>query len=221
MSTPTLIGALNPDSRFTARSLSWGTEPEPMLDTLRRIWTDTFDRDTTSLIDALLTHDWVALGVAIRPRHRAETLVAGVGLAQPGRLGLRHGVVPGDADGWLEWMYLLDARIDEVAVFEATCHNRWLQHSRHPLAAPAPTPPANRNEPGPLEDEPHTTESWYVVQYQPDETNYWLDKADGEHPTLAAARQYRTFDDVMPLRIVHRTETVIEALPDPHDPEGQ
>lgn len=56
----------------------------------------------------------------------------------------------------------------------------------------------------------------YVVQYQPDEDrDQWLDKADGQHPTLAAARQYRSGDDITPLRIVRRTDTVVETLPDP------
>ncbi|MDT5024093.1 MAG: hypothetical protein QOE61_519 [Micromonosporaceae bacterium] len=63
------------------------------------------------------------------------------------------------------------------------------------------------------------TTTVYVVQYEPDEHHdIWLDQADGEHPTLAAARRYRTTDDPAPLRIVRRRETVIEPPARPHPP---
>jgi hypothetical protein len=150
MSTPTLVGAIRSGHRYTARYLDWGIEPDMMLRVLRLIWTDTFARDTVGMLNALLANDWTALGTTSAPYHGDEP-VPGVGLRQPTGLGLRHGAVTDDVDGWLEWMYLIDARIDDVAAYEATCHGRWLLHSRHPLHPPAvPQPTATDGEYSPL-----------------------------------------------------------------------
>lgn len=48
---------------------------------------------------------------------------------------LRRGQLTAAVDVNLEWLYLLDVATDTVVVYEATCHNRWLLHSRHPLGS--------------------------------------------------------------------------------------
>jgi len=141
MSTPTLIGAARSGHRYTARYLHWGTDPQPMLELLRDIWTGTFTRDTVGMVTALLANDWTALNPAPRSRRHDDQPIPGIGLLQPGGHGLRHGCVTDDAEGWLEWMYLIDPRTDDVAVYEATCHSRWLLHSRHTLRSAQPPGP--------------------------------------------------------------------------------
>jgi hypothetical protein len=146
MSTPTLIGAVRHPNHYTARYLHWGTEPVAFLTVLHRIWADTFARDTVAMLEALLAHDWTALDPTARSRRYGDEPTRGVGYRQPTGLGLRHGRINADADGWLEWMYLIDARTDEVTVCEATCHGRWLLHSRHRLQSPPTDLPPNTGE---------------------------------------------------------------------------
>jgi hypothetical protein len=85
---------------------------------------------------------------------------------------------------------------------------------QRPAAQPS-TPDTTIGQPLPRRE----STTVYVVQYQPDDGPWWFDKADGTHPTLAAARRYTSSDDIAPLRIVRRTETVVETLPDPRADE--
>ena len=134
MGCRTLIGATSPGGRFTARWLHWGAEPDTLITVLQRIWTDTFAADTADTIAGLLAYDWSDLASTAGPEHRAWLAVAGVGHRSSGGTGpLRHGHIGQPVTSDLEWLYLLDADTDTVLVYEATCHQRWLHHSRHPL----------------------------------------------------------------------------------------
>ena len=134
MATPTLIGVAEPRGAYTARHLTYGDHPDILVPLLRRIWTQTFTRDTTTMTAALLAHDWYALATNPRrlPADR-QPPVAGVGYPTPAGDDTRHGRLGEDLDGFLEWLYLLHPGQRLVAVYEATCHARWLRHSLHHL----------------------------------------------------------------------------------------
>ncbi len=68
VSTPTLIGVPAPRGAYTARWLHWGDHPDTLVPLLRRIWVETFARDTAAMAAALLAHDWSDL--AVNPRRR-------------------------------------------------------------------------------------------------------------------------------------------------------
>ena len=135
MGTPTLIGAAAPRATYTARYLHYGEHPNTLVPLLRRIWTETFTRDTAALVAALLARDWSSLAVNPRRRsHDRQRPVAGVGYPSPARDGvLRHGQRGEDLNGFLEWLYLIHPEQGLLTVYEATCHARWLRHSLHAL----------------------------------------------------------------------------------------
>ncbi|MGW3607937.1 hypothetical protein [Micromonospora sp. NPDC005161] len=134
MSCSTLIGVTATAGAYAARWLHWGSDPEQMLPLLRRIWQHTFDQRTLAMAEALLGHDWVTLGHAAPNTGRpGERVVPGVGYATDLQDGVRRGRVDDPAEGYLEWMYLIDVATDTAVVFEATCHGRWLRHGQHPL----------------------------------------------------------------------------------------
>lgn len=78
MGTPTLIGAAAPRAAYTARYLHYGEHPNTLVPLLRRIWTETFTRDTAALVAALLARDWSSLAADPRRRsHDRQRPVAG------------------------------------------------------------------------------------------------------------------------------------------------
>ena len=91
VATPTLIGVAEPRGAYTARHLTYGDHPDILVPPLRRIWTQTFTRDTTTMTAALLAHDWYALATNPRrlPADR-QPPVAGVGYPTPAGDDTRH-----------------------------------------------------------------------------------------------------------------------------------
>ncbi|SCG77688.1 hypothetical protein [Micromonospora inositola] len=135
MSCSTLIGVTASGGAYAARWLHWGGDPEQIIPLLRRIWQHSFTRHTLATAEALLRHDWVTLDpAATRASQRhGRRPVPGVGYATDLQDGTRRGRIDEAAQGYLEWMYLVDVATDTVLVHEATCHSRWLRHSQHPL----------------------------------------------------------------------------------------
>ncbi|MGX1612631.1 hypothetical protein ACWIF8_01905 [Micromonospora chalcea] len=135
MSTPTLIGVAAFRGSYTARLVQFGESPEVLVPLLRRIWTDTFGRDTGAMAAALLAHDWWSLAVNPKPRRwDRQPPVPGLGypvVAQDATV--RRGALREDVGGALEWLYLLHLDQRRLVVYEATIHGRWLRHSAHHL----------------------------------------------------------------------------------------
>lgn len=148
MGTPTLIGVPTPGGGYTARYLHWGDHPAGLLPVLRRIWTQTFTRDTAALAAALLARDWSDLSATPTrglTDHRQRP-VKGLGLPLPdGAATPRHGQLDEDVEQYLEWLYLIDAEQHLVEVYEATCHSRWLRHSLHDLYPTPDRSPSTRH----------------------------------------------------------------------------
>lgn len=133
MSTPTLIGTPTPRGGYTARRIHYGDQPAALVPLLRRIWTQTFDRDTDAMSAALLFRDWSDLTVDARSR-RGERPVPGVGWPSPHiEPAPRTGRLTEDVPAGLEWLYLLYVEHQLVVVYEPTRHDRWLRHSLHHL----------------------------------------------------------------------------------------
>jgi hypothetical protein len=139
MGCRTLIGVAEPDGRYTARHLHRGDHPDHLLPVLRTIWRQTFHTDTDAMLTALLARDWSHLVPdPALPPPTGTIAVPGVGCAphDGARRPAHHGRILGEATGGdREWLYLIDRVTDEVSVYEATVHERWLLHSRHPLIA--------------------------------------------------------------------------------------
>ncbi|MBM0255765.1 hypothetical protein [Micromonospora sp. 4G55] len=133
MSCSTLIGVTASGGAYAVRWLHWGGDPAQMLPQLRRIWRHTFDRRTLATGEALLRHDWLTLDYPRHPGRGGQRPVPGVGVTAGLQDGIRRGRVDDPIAGYLEWMYLIDVATDTVVVYEATCHGRWLRHSRHLL----------------------------------------------------------------------------------------
>ena len=134
MSTPTVIGVAASRGAYTARYLHYGEHPDTLVPLLRRIWDQTFGRDTAAMADALLARDWSDLHINPQPRRREPQPVTGLGHPSPNSdTGVRHGTLGEDIGGFLEWLYLLHPDHGVVVVYEATCHGRWLRHSLHHL----------------------------------------------------------------------------------------
>jgi hypothetical protein len=133
---PALIGATAPDGGYTARYLHWSDHPDRLIPVLRQIWTDTFDYDTARMVEALLARDWSSLSAQPRSSVFPALVVPGVGQESPGGTSSRpyRGQVSTVDSGDMEWLYLIDCDTDTIAVYEATCHHRWLRHSVHSLA---------------------------------------------------------------------------------------
>jgi hypothetical protein len=143
MGCRTLIGATEPGGRYTARHLHWGHHPEHLLPVLRTIWQQTFAGDTDAMLAALLARDWShLLAYPARPS-TGMGAVPGVGYAPHDgeHRPLHHGGTGEPAAGDWEWLYLIDLASAEVSVYEATVHQRWLLHSRHPLNPPTAAHP--------------------------------------------------------------------------------
>ncbi|MFC4148643.1 hypothetical protein ACFO0M_20510 [Micromonospora mangrovi] len=133
MSTPTLIGIAALRGRYTARLIQFGEDPQVLVPLLRRIWTDTFGRDTGAMAAALLAHDWWSLAVNPKPR-RWDQQPPVPGLGHPADNDtIRRGALREDVGGALEWLYLLHLDQRRLVVYEATVHGRWLRHSAHHL----------------------------------------------------------------------------------------
>ncbi|AEB42639.1 hypothetical protein [Micromonospora maris] len=133
MSTPTLIGVAASRGRYSARYLQFGEEPEKLVPLLRRIWTDTFGRDTNAMAAALLAHNWWTLAINPKPR-RWDRQPPVAGLGYPADTGtIRQGLLREDIDGALEWLYLLHLDQRRLVVYEASIHGHWLRHSAHHL----------------------------------------------------------------------------------------
>ena len=135
MSTPTLIGVAAFRGSYTARLVQFGESPEVLVPLLRRIWTDTFGRDTGAMAAALLAHDWWSLAVNPKPRRwDRQPPVPGLGYPVVTEDDtVRRGALREDVGGALEWLYLLHLDQRRLVVYEATIHGRWLRHSAHHL----------------------------------------------------------------------------------------
>ena len=117
----------------TARYLHHGDAPEHLIPTLRAIWAG-FHGDGHRMTAALLAEDWSYL--TADPQHTsAYTIVAGVGCPSPGDTRPRPARIRLTANigADLGWLYVVDPDTDIVTVYEATVHDRWLQHSEHRL----------------------------------------------------------------------------------------
>ena len=156
MGTPTLIEVTAPRGAYTARYLHYGEHPDTLVPLLRRIWAETFTRNTAAMVTALLGRDWASLRINPRPRRSdRQRPVTGVGYpTAAGNGGTRHGQLGEDLDGFLEWLYLLHPEQHLVVVYEATCHARWLRHSLHHLD---PVEDLFTVEPDPTDGEPQMT----------------------------------------------------------------
>ncbi|MBQ1050826.1 hypothetical protein KBX50_20420 [Micromonospora sp. C51] len=134
MSTPTLIGVAAFRGGYTARLIQFGEDPQVLVPLLRRIWTDTFGRDTDAMAAALLARDWWSLAVNPKPRPwDQQPPVPGLGHPTTGNGPVRQGSLREPVDGFLEWLYLLHLDQRRLVVYEATVHGRWLRHSAHHL----------------------------------------------------------------------------------------
>ncbi|MEU8332176.1 hypothetical protein AB0J14_35205 [Micromonospora arborensis] len=134
MSAPALIGVAALRGTCVARHIQLGEAPEVVVPLLRRIWTDTFDRDTDAMAAALLARDWVQLAVNPKPRRWDQhPPVPGVGYPTAGHDTLWRGSLREDVDGPVEWLYLLHLDQRRLVAYEATVHGRWLRHSAHYL----------------------------------------------------------------------------------------
>jgi hypothetical protein len=134
MSDPALIGALHHDGTVVARQIQWAP-PHGVVASLRTIWATTFRRDLASTREAVMSHDWAVLCPACTHRHASagELIVPGVGhaLVHAEPALHTHLDAPTPSGAWPQWMYLIDEPADQVLVYEATVHHRWLLHSRH------------------------------------------------------------------------------------------
>ncbi|MFI7437861.1 hypothetical protein [Micromonospora haikouensis] len=135
MSAPALIGVAAFRGRYTARRIQFGEDPQVLVPLLRRIWVDTFGRDTDAMAAALLARDWWSLAVNPKPRRwDRQPPVPGLGYpAATGNVPVRQGSLREDLDGSCEWLYLLHLDQRRLVVYEATVHGRWLRHSAHHL----------------------------------------------------------------------------------------
>ncbi|WP_433495427.1 hypothetical protein ACQP26_09130 [Micromonospora sp. CA-248089] len=135
MSTPTLIGVAAFRGSYTARLIQFGESPEVLVPLLRRIWTDTFGRDTGAMAAALLAHDWWSLAVNPKPRRwDRQPPVPGLGYPVVTEdATVRRGALREDVGGALEWLYLLHLDQRRLVVYEATVHGRWLRPARTTL----------------------------------------------------------------------------------------
>ncbi|MFF0172914.1 hypothetical protein [Micromonospora profundi] len=135
MSTPTLIGVAAFRGRYTARLIQFGEDPEVLVPLLRRIWSDTFGRDTDAMAAALLARNWWSLAINPKPRRwDRQPPVPGLGYPVVTEDDtIRQGSLREDLDGFIEWLYLLHLDQRRLVVYEATVHGRWLRHSAHHL----------------------------------------------------------------------------------------
>ncbi|MEV0003485.1 hypothetical protein AB0H28_14520 [Micromonospora sp. NPDC050980] len=134
MSAPALIGVSASRGTCFARRIQLGEAPEVLVPLLRRIWTDTFDRDTDAMAAALLARTWVQLAVDPKPRRWDQhPPVPGVGYPTAGHDFPWRGSLRENVEGSLEWLYLLDLDQRRLVAYEATVHGRWLRHSAHHL----------------------------------------------------------------------------------------
>ncbi|RNH99725.1 hypothetical protein EEZ25_22060 [Micromonospora aurantiaca] len=135
MSTPALIGVAAFRGTYTARHVQLGEAPEVLVPLLRRIWTDTFDRDINKMAAALLARTWLRLAVNPKPRRwDRHPPVPGVGYpTATGPDTLWRGSLREGVDGPVEWLYLLHLEHRRLVAYEATVHGCWLRHSAHHL----------------------------------------------------------------------------------------
>ncbi|MDG4803649.1 hypothetical protein [Micromonospora sp. WMMD980] len=135
MSAPALIGETAYRGTYVARHIQLGEAPKVLVPLLRRIWTNTFDRDTPAMSVALLARPWVQLALNPKPRRWDQhPPVPGVGYpAATGHDALWRGSLRESVDGPLEWLYLLDLDQRRLVAYQTTVHGRWLRHSAHHL----------------------------------------------------------------------------------------
>jgi len=136
VSTPTLIGVAEPRGSYTARYLHYGEQPAALVPLLRRIWVNSFGRDTGAMSAGLLARDWESLAGDPEPGSRLDRHAPVPRLGRPAPSSAaapRRGLLTEAVDGFLEWLYLLHPELRIVEVYEATCHTSWLRHSLHHL----------------------------------------------------------------------------------------
>ncbi|MDM4784706.1 hypothetical protein, partial [Micromonospora sp. b486] len=121
VSAPALIGVAAFRGTYTARPVQLGEAPEVLVPLLRRIWTDTFDRDINKMAAALLARPWLRL--AVNPKARRwdrHPPVPGVGYpTATGPDTLWRGSLREGVDGPVEWLYLLHLEHQRLVAYEA------------------------------------------------------------------------------------------------------
>ncbi|MDM4784646.1 hypothetical protein [Micromonospora sp. b486] len=126
MSAPALIGVAAFRGTYTARPVQLGEAPEVLVPLLRRIWTDTFDRDINKMAAALLARPWLRL--AVNPKARRwdrHPPVPGVGYpTATGPDTLWRGSLREGVDGPVEWLYLLHLEHQRLVAYEAASRLR-------------------------------------------------------------------------------------------------
>lgn len=158
MSTRCLVGAFTADDPATAnvRYVHSDGYPDYILPTLNQIWSTTFARDTTALVEALLAHQWSYLGADVTADTAVdfdgEKPVPGVGMASEFdadssivRTPLLAGV---DVDE-VDWMFLIDPARQTVAVYGPD--NLTYVHHLPAMPPPAANPSGTRPAPDLLE----------------------------------------------------------------------
>ncbi|WP_433032279.1 hypothetical protein [Plantactinospora sp. CA-290183] len=114
MSTWSLIGRIH-DNGYTFDAVPFDAADQPeMVSWLRWMWADMFDSKTDEFIKGMLRQGRDS-ATASRPAKVQGDLRSATSL------------------NVAEWLYLIDPRTEQILVYEATIHDRWLHHSMHPL----------------------------------------------------------------------------------------
>jgi hypothetical protein len=123
MRTWSLIGVIDDNGHaFDAKPFdSDYNDPPGMVSWLRWLWSEMTGEDINQLATIVLHQPAAAAPSPRRQRVRGDLRTA-------------------NPLGVAEWLYLVDTRAEQVVVYEATIHDRWLHHSIHPLRVP-PMPP--------------------------------------------------------------------------------
>lgn len=140
MRIPCLIGACSPVGLVSATvvRVADGGHPDQMLPTLRAIWRQTFDGDTTAFTDQLLRHHWATLDPQASTATSANDVVElGLGTATTPAdyVNATISAMTGPTETGTQWRYTVDALDEHITVYQATAHGTWSRHGRHRLHA--------------------------------------------------------------------------------------
>ncbi|WP_146605798.1 hypothetical protein [Micromonospora craterilacus] len=111
---------------FDAVPFDGGEHPQ-MIALLRWLWADQFNADTAALVDAMVRRPRTSTAAM-----RSDSVHADLRTASSLNVA--------------EWLYLVDVRTEQILVYEATIHDRWLHHSTHPLRTPPQPRPAHPSD---------------------------------------------------------------------------
>lgn len=140
MSIACLIGARNSRGMYsdTVVRVADGGHPEQMVPTLRAIWRQTFDGDTTAFTDQLLRHHWATFDPQASIATSANDVVEpGLGTATTPAdyVNATISAIAGPTETGTRWRYTVDALDEHIVVYRATAHGTWSRHSWHRLHA--------------------------------------------------------------------------------------